>query len=110
MRVIIRCILISRLQLLKEEHFREEIVLDTFFNNSWPILIDKLKFLVIVLYPLSLRRNLSLHVSVLLINITLNVSQVLDFDQNSTEKAQVMSSFTEAYHATEHIVTSLLLV
>ena len=35
---------------------------------------------------------------------------MLNFDQNPTEKAQVMSPFTEAYHATEHIIASLLLV
>ena len=35
---------------------------------------------------------------------------MLNFDQDATEETQVVSAFAEAYHATEHIIASLLLV
>ena len=57
-----------------------------------------------------MRSDLSLHVSVLLVNITLNVGQMFYFDQNSTKEAQIMSSLTKAYHTSKDIIARLLLV
>lgn len=79
-------------------------------NHSWPVVSHELHLSIVVLNPLCLGSDLFLQLAVLLRQaLCHNADEVLDFDQNTSEEAQVMSALREANHSTEHVILRYLL-
>ena len=97
-------------ELFEEEDLGVEIVRDALLDHARPILIDKLQLGVIGLDPFGLGRDLPLHLPHLLWHVLArDADQVLNLDQYSPEKAQVVATLAEADHAADHIVLVTLL-
>lgn len=97
------------MQFLIEEYLREKVVLDAPLDDTWPVIGNKLELGVVVLDPFGLSGDGLLHMADLLVDVLRrNADQVLNLDHDASEEAQIVSTFTVADDASEHVVLRVL--
>lgn len=108
-RVVVLTIIQRRVQFLVKQHLGQEVVLYAQFHDSRPVLRHEFELCVVVLDPFSLRCDLSFHLTQLLLDIGVVADQVLHLNEDAPEESQVVTSFSEADHASQNVVLRHLL-